>query len=282
MCRVFYTGALKGEIGENGYNIFLNYFNNAIKENKDGFSFYNGANAEIRTLDKTHALNGLNLMREDLIKSNFIAGHCRLSTNSVKSDYIHGWNFNGFRCYHNGILRMKRENNGNDSLDFFTEIFKKKGGIIKAIKKTIKHDLQYGWGAFMFVSPTTKILLAINKECDIHIINNELLTVVSNPDIHKFKDSIDYKNKENVNIMGLKFKRQCKKSIPSKVNISDDLTARINDCLIILSDENKIVKNIPIDFKIGTNQARDKEICNIWDNRDYSKGVFMERIYTKK
>jgi hypothetical protein len=296
MCRTYYVGALNGgALGVNGYNIHFNYLFNSHGNNRDGYAFYSPA-MEHRSLNFRETVNKLEGHKAAIKNSNFIAGHARASTNKVCDEFVHGWEFNGFRCYHNGVITMDTSQSENDSLNFFKEVFRrKKKGLVHEIKRTVRQHVKSGWGAFLLISPVNKYVVCINKEVNIHIINGELLALNSQDDIHKFKKSIHMTRDREVNFWGLKFKKTEDKYMECAVEVCEDMTTAVDDCIVVIDRNNKIVQVIPLKEKVSAyayqsqatikdfrnNECDKKENINLgysnWEN--YPKRVDLEYGY---
>lgn len=234
MCRAFLL--LGG--GKLAYKVLLNYTVNSYENrNSDGF-FIKIDNKTNRTLDFAKYIDFI-VKNENAIKeSKLIAGHLRLATNKVCKDNIHGWGFKysgyTFNCYHNGVNSIKNRKNSNDSFDFFEAVFEraKRKKLINALREEIE---ERGSGAYFIVNDKYIILASVNHEINVHLLNNQLLCINSNDDIHNIKQTVTIIR--NIKKFGFQFRKKHNISFDEK--ISSDGLYTFNDKIVILAYNDK-------------------------------------------
>lgn len=161
----------------------------AIKEyqvrNDDGYglwySNYAGVSGKIRTLNKDEFTAFIESKQDELKKAKMVHLHLRSSTNVVKQEYVHLWEFSGWNCSHNGVMSGRFEGGSelrtwdnksqkwevtikddkNDSLEFFKYLdsVMSSDNINKIAKKVNKTT---GWGVFLMSSLTKPVMMAIS------------------------------------------------------------------------------------------------------------------------
>lgn len=198
MCRAFYIRPVK-ELDDNGkelmFRIVCNYVNNSKQKGNDEGYFLGVDDKAIRTLDWDKYVEFIKENKEAIKNAKFVAGHLRISTNVKGEQYIHGWDFDGFYTYHNGIIETKDDKELHDSFDFFKHV--SAAGINE---HTIKFELEQrtGGGVFMFANQKKNLAYFGSRgwKINFHLMNNSILVVNSNDDIHKFRKDVFSEIKE--------------------------------------------------------------------------------------
>lgn len=240
MCRAILIKNLKQEKDENIFGIVLNYTINSMnKGNRDG-AFINFDGQELKTLDNKEFINFLLLNRDNLNKAKSVMLHLRMSTNKVSEEFIHGWKYDNYTCYHNGVIELKNKSAINDSLDFFNSIFKQNNELNKE-KLQKELNKRWGSGAFFFVDDFDKDTAIVSKEhkMNFHLINNTLVVINSNDDVHDFDSEIELKEEKDTFDFGkLRLINEANryKIISCKVDIESDYSTEIYNEIVWLSE----------------------------------------------
>jgi len=258
MCRC-YNVVVKDNADIKVSDIVINYAINSYQGNRDGF-FIEFDNKFIRTLDFTEYMKFILNHRNEIDESKSVHAHLRACTHGgVNHKWIHGWRFKSFYCSHNGVLHTYRKIKEfqNDSYTFFYNVFTCANSINKIIKnsKELLEDIFGGSGVFIMTNSRYSIYISFNKDIHLHLLNDSVLCVLSQDDIHKFEDKhriiVDKEVKESD--LGLvKFQRIINKvkeiSTETISNIESDDYMRIeNEILVINHDKFKFTKRIEID-----------------------------------
>jgi hypothetical protein len=241
MCRLFYIGKVGDqEVGATGYGVALNYMIHANeKGNKDGYALQEDNNI-YRTMDWGNMVARFRDHMEEIKHSHRLAGHARYSTNEINKKWIHGWDFHGYKCYHNGVLDQKnKDKHANDSYEFFENVFaSEKPEMLDKIKEVVSKT--GGYGALMMVGPTDTYIVSIGHQIHIHLINDDLLVINSNDDIHGgLTERITFTTPGKFDWFGLKFKDNKEETRTLGMNIVKDLHTSIEDAVLKLNSRNE-------------------------------------------
>jgi hypothetical protein len=179
--------------------------------------------------------------KELIDKEEIVYGHARLATNRVCKKHIHGWNLNGWYCFHNGINDIKDENNENDSWDFFKYVFRGQCKTEKVWERFIEEINERGNGAYFMVNPSKEIYMMAGTSINVnvHLINKNLVMINSNDDIHDFDEKLSVKRKITYDYFGLEFFET--KEVPleyDKPKITSDIKSELDyEALCIYRDK---------------------------------------------
>jgi|GEM_PF-4099379 len=247
MCRMFYIGkiddneeliALKKKV------LFSYVVNSYEKRNRDGYFLALG-DKSIRTLDFNEYIEFMmNIEDEEL--TNAIFGHIRMSTNRVTEKFIHGWRFGKFITAHNGVMSRLGET-GNDSLDFFKELFKKRF-TLKRFKKLLE---ERGSGALFIVDMNgNKYLGSVSHTVYIHFLQTKaggFIVANSNDDIHVLRDDVVLRvvktyNKQ-VGILDLERRVSIDKELRFDKVAYKDYRGNVQDGILVLGED-----DMPVDL----------------------------------
>jgi len=237
MCRAF---LMYGKAKKFPYLLtyFVNSFNNG---NTDGYFLGISDKVNIRTMSFAELLNFMDNNRELIDNEELVYGHARLATNAVCEDNIHGWNLNGFYCFHNGINDIKDDENDNDSWDFFKYVFRGQCKTSVVWERFIDEVNDRGNGAYFMVNPSRNIIMIAGTtiNVNIHLINKNLVLFNSNDDIHSFDEKLMVKRKHVYEIFGLEFYETRDSPLRyDKPDISSDIKAELDyEALCIYRDE---------------------------------------------
>ena len=218
------------------YPLTLNYLlNSHNKGNKDGY-FVRFDKTEIRTTDFNVALNFVLEHKEEINNSTKVLIHARMATHGG-SEFVHGWELGGYRCFHNGVMELKDKTIQNDSLDFFKTVTKNKK-TVKNIKREIKE--RTGSGAFFMIGKDTSYIFSKNHDINIHLLNRNIVVFNSNDDVHKFEDVVIDVSNEKVIAFGLEFPSVKTQKIDAKVEFFEDLKMTFENELLTIGKEGVI------------------------------------------
>lgn len=237
MCRAFTILELeKGRKDEAKFQTVLNYVVNAKnKFNKDGYFLSVDGNS-FRTLDYEKFLEFV-IKNEDAINSaNVVNGHLRLATaGDVIDKWVHGWNFKGYECFHNGCLH---EYKTNDSYEFFSKV---KKFTVKGIIKTAKENS--GWGVFMMIDPNgKKFIVSKSTDINVHVMNDHFLAINSNEDVHDLNSEVELESRIEYVTKGiLVFDKNTDRKISVGDYVLSDLKQSYKDCVIVFDKHNSPV-----------------------------------------
>jgi len=239
MCRAFLLLDVKGEKDYAKYKVLVNYVVNAYdKENRDGYFIAIDGEA-LRTMDFKEFMRFILEREEEIAKAKVIAGHLRASTTrEVSEKWVHGWNFKGYLCYHNGIIYDYRK---HDSYEFFEGI---KRFSLKEIVRRLRE--KEGWGVFFAVNPKgKKFVFSRSHKFNVHLINGNFLAINSNDDIHAIFDTISY-GIETIELGVLSFTKY--KTISLRGKVREEHRASLEDCVLVFNERNIPVKLVEVRF----------------------------------
>jgi hypothetical protein len=235
MCRSFLILDMKNREDEAKFQITICYIYNASQTNNDGY-YLRVDNKVIRTLDVKKYMNFAIKNRVAINKAKVISGHLRIATAGGKEEkWIHGWDFNGYECHHNGILS---EYDKHDSYEFFEGL--KTFGVNTITTKLKKTK---GNGAFFMVDVKgNKFIGSRTHRVNIHYINEHLLVFNSNDDIHSFYKGLKLKGKSSTKshkIGVLEFEEDIPYVLSFGNNINSDVSTTLWNEVLQLDNTNK-------------------------------------------
>lgn len=275
MCRAF---LLQGKDVEK-FPYLMHYFVNSVnKGNNDGFFLMIGDKINIRTMRFSQLLDFMYDNRELIDSEEIVAGHARLSTNIVSHKYIHGWNMNGYYCMHNGMNSITN-GHGNDSWDFFNTVFRGQCRHENVLDRFYDEMVYRGYGAYIMVNPgREEYLLSAYEYTDLycHLINNELVLINSNDDIHVFDGNLYVQMVSKYNKFGLCFKDKHDKQINCDVPIVDsDSSFKLSDSVVkIYKDDDgeykRVLRSLP-DYSYNDNSKK------YWYDDEYYDEYYDEK-----
>jgi len=243
-----YITKTKAKNDKNTFGIVMNYVVNSYNRgNKDGF-YIKFENNEIRTLDYQKFLDFIIDNQEQINDSKDVNLHLRMATHGKGEDCIHGWNFGDYDCYHNGVVQIKNKKIPNDSYDFFKSVDK---GNLKKTIKAIKSELKTrtGTGAFFMIdkSKNNSFIFSKNHTINVHLINDNIISINSNDDVHKFEPEIELESTGKKEIWGLEFDTEESELFDLGLLIEEDLVVSFDNCILII-DQNGVKQVIEMDF----------------------------------
>lgn len=207
MCRTLLTITRNGndETQRDAVKHLLsNQLRNAIdKGNTDGFFVGgHGPNGEhnIRTFSARTSLEQILGLANTGAK--VIHVHARkVSRGSLSQANIHGWNFQGWRCTHNGTMYLAEEfeKAESDSYNVFQTVFGDPEDedapiltldeIIANLKTVFEEHMWVGTGTFTMTNADHTIVVSVNRDTQFTTVNGgDVLNIVSNPDVNKVLD----------------------------------------------------------------------------------------------
>ena len=72
-----------------------------------------------------------------------------MATHGKGEEWVHGWKFNNYSCYHNGVVEVNNKKILNDSYDFFKAVCKEEQLKYKNIEEELQN--RTGSGAFYMI-----------------------------------------------------------------------------------------------------------------------------------
>ncbi len=200
MCRAFCAIAANDskQTKANMMGIALNYmYNGEDKNNEDGFFFSSTADDGKVTSDRTMFIGNMLEFISKSPVSRIFHGHARAANRGgAVHEFIHGWDIKGYTCSHNGTITIDKKypQKENDSISLFELLGK---GYDEDINKFVKKMKQItetvvlgGTGVFIIQNRPYTIVMTINKAANVHYINDDIVAINSEDDIHSFADKV--------------------------------------------------------------------------------------------
>ena len=256
MCRNFLITKIKKtnkKDDRNFYNIILHYVVNSYNSgNKHGYFIAFNDDNIIRTLNFDEYINYIITNKEKIKKANVVVGHLRLATNGdIEKKWVHGWNFKGWYCSHNGIIYSFpisfKNCFENDSYTLFynTITSKNKDKVYNRLKSALENC--NGFGVFIVTNFKYSIIASVDKKLNFHLIDRKILCLNSENDIHKFNNKITIKDKDikTIRLGKLVFTKIITKVkiLSAKVEIKEDLLSTFQNKILLFSHlENKAIR----------------------------------------
>jgi len=194
---------------------------NSFTNNPDGEGFWAGG-VLVKGYEKINYVK----YAEQIIDSNIVITHQRLSTSGHDEKYCHPFEDDDFVLVHNGIINDFLGKNGSDTYGFFkqfTKQFKKDKGKnreerIKKIIKDLLENLSFGsYSIALFDKKTEKLYYFKNFSTEIHFYENENFIYISTIE----------ENKLFLNLIGEGFKElDIKDNIIYRTSIKEDIVIR--------------------------------------------------------
>lgn len=273
--------------------ITINYAINAYKKgNRDGFAImwnYNNKENVYRTLNFNKFVDYIMNNKDQIDSAKYVFGHLRQSTTgSVEKEGIHLWKFGGeYYCGHNGVNDVVKVNNISDSYDFFEQVFTDNNNIINGLKRELEFR---GGGAYFLISHNEKFLFGVNNftKVNLHLINDKLLVVNSNDDIHEFNDDLEYETTRKIWKFGIKFREKATQKVNVEpMKIKKDLTRSLDRGIKVVEKKGKGYKSYTVTLKnkkgkgvinnnINTTPNVPQTVADMHFEESYFKGYDVE------